>query len=157
VTIGAQDERHVISAMLEPITGVGGQALAERPNECCGLLAGVMQEGVGRVVRHYPLVNAAASPVLYESEPRSMFEAVRAMMREGLEAVAVYHSHPSSPPIPSKTDLARNCSEDVVNLIVSLASEPPLVRGWWLTPTDYREAEWTALDEGSRTESKGPG
>jgi proteasome lid subunit RPN8/RPN11 len=132
-------------------------ARREFPNECCGLLAGKVVEGVGRVERHYPLVNAAASPVLYESEPRSMFEAVRAMMREGLDVLAIYHSHPSSPPIPSKTDLARNYSEDVVNLIVSLTSEPPLVRGWWLTADDYREAEWTALDEGSRTESKGPG
>jgi len=93
-------------------------------------------------MRCYPLVNAAASPVLYESDPRSMFEAVRAMMREKLDVVAVYHSHPTSAPVPSKTDLARNYSEDVVNLIVSLADETPLVRGWWLTATEYREAEW---------------
>jgi proteasome lid subunit RPN8/RPN11 len=121
------------------------QALAERPNECCGLLAGVIVEGIGRVMRHYPLVNAAASPVLYESEPQSMFEAVRAMMREKLDVVAVYHSHPTSPPVPSKTDLARNYSEDVVNLIVSLADATPLVRGWWLTATEYRQGEWTIV------------
>src|SRR3954465_723642 len=112
------------------------QALAERPNECCGLLAGVLVEGIARVERCHPLVNVAASPVLYESEPRSMFEAVRAMLREKLDVVAVYHSHPSSPPVPSRADLARNYSEDVVNLIVSLVNEPPLVRGWWLTASD---------------------
>jgi proteasome lid subunit RPN8/RPN11 len=121
------------------------QALAERPNECCGLLAGVIVEGIGRVVRQLPLVNAAASPTLYESEPRSMFEAIRAMMREKLDVVAVYHSHPTSPPVPSKTDLARNYSEDVVNLIVSLADELPLVCAWWLTATEYREAEWAIV------------
>jgi proteasome lid subunit RPN8/RPN11 len=121
------------------------QALAERPNECCGLLAGVIVDGIARVTRCYPLVNAAASPVLYESEPQSMFEAVRAMLREKLDILAVYHSHPTSPPVPSKTDLARNYSEDVVNLIVSLADEIPSVRGWWLTATDYREGEWTLV------------
>jgi proteasome lid subunit RPN8/RPN11 len=121
------------------------QALAERPNECCGLLAGVIEDGIGKVKRYYPLVNAAASPLLYESEPRSMFEAVRAMTREKLRELAVYHSHPKSPPVPSETDLARNYSKDVVNLIVSLVEEPPLVRAWWLTATDYCEADWTIV------------
>src|SRR5438128_8101176 len=39
------------------------QARAELPNECCGLLAGVIEEGVARVVRRFPLINAVASPV----------------------------------------------------------------------------------------------
>ena len=42
--------RALYSAMLE-------QARAELPNECCGLLAGTVEEGVGRVVARYPLVN----------------------------------------------------------------------------------------------------
>jgi proteasome lid subunit RPN8/RPN11 len=127
------------------------QALAERPYECCGLLAGVREgpaEGdesavpVGRVVARYPLANAARSPVEFESEPRGLFEAHREMRRRGLDVLAVYHSHPTSPAVPSRTDLARSYGPDVVNLIVSLTTDPPTVRGWWLTDTDYREAEW---------------
>ena len=54
------------------------QAVAERPNECCGLLAGRLAEAgagvqVGRVVRRYPLVNSAASPVEYVSDPAAFF------------------------------------------------------------------------------------
>src|SRR5207244_261185 len=64
------------------------QAVAELPNECCGILAGRVEEGVGRVVRRYPLVNAAASGREYESEPRSMFEAMRAMRKEGTDLLA---------------------------------------------------------------------
>lgn len=119
------------------------QALAEKPNECCGLLAGREVEGVGRVEAVYPLVNGLASPVEYESEPHSMFLACRDMTRQGLDILAVYHSHPTSAPIPSKKDLARNYSEDAVSLIVSLTTDPPTVRGWWLTATDFREADWT--------------
>jgi proteasome lid subunit RPN8/RPN11 len=132
--------RPIHDAMIE-------QARAELPNECCGLLAGVVVEGVARVVRCFPLVNATASPVEYESEPRSMFEAMRAITEESIDVVAVYHSHPTSPPIPSRKDLARNYSEDVVNVIISLAGEAPLIRGWWLTQTDYREAEWAIAPE----------
>jgi proteasome lid subunit RPN8/RPN11 len=119
------------------------------PNECCGLLAGRVVEGeqrVGEVTAHYPLVNAAASPVEYESDGRSMFAAVRDIDRRGWEIVAVYHSHPTSAPTPSRKDLAQNYSPDVVNLIVSLSGGEPVVGGWWLTDADYREAVWRVLD-----------
>lgn len=126
------------------------QAQLEQPFECCGLLAGTIDEKtrVGEVVRRYPLVNELASPVAYLSEPRSMFEAVRDMRREGLDVLAVYHSHPTSAPIPSKTDLAQNYSPDVVNLIISLADDPPTIRGWWLREDGYAEALWTVTDRG---------
>jgi proteasome lid subunit RPN8/RPN11 len=94
------------------------------------------------VVR-YPLVNALASPTRYESEPRSLFDAVRDMRRRGLDILAVYHSHPTSPPLPSRLDRELNYGPDVVHFIVSLSTEPPTVRGWWLTETDHREAEWS--------------
>jgi proteasome lid subunit RPN8/RPN11 len=120
------------------------QALAERPNECCGMLAGVRDEpGVARVVKVYPLVNALASPVEYLSDPQSTFAADRDQSRLGLDVLAIYHSHPTTQPIPSRKDLDRNYSEDVINFIISLAGEAPSVRGWWLTATEYREAEWT--------------
>ena len=126
------------------------QAAAELPNECCGLLAGrVVAEGaagsevrIGRVRACYPLVNAAASPVEYESEPKSMFAAVRAMEQSGLDVLAVYHSHPTSEPMPSRKDRERNYSEEVVNLIISLSGPEPRVRAWWLTAQGQREADW---------------
>jgi proteasome lid subunit RPN8/RPN11 len=122
------------------------QAVAEAPAECCGLLAGPPDlGGVWRVTARYPLVNAVASATEYESEPRSMFDAMRQMRRAGLEVLAVYHSHPTSPPVPSRTDLVRNYSERVVNLIISLQTDPPDVRGWWLTESDYREAGWKVI------------
>jgi proteasome lid subunit RPN8/RPN11 len=121
------------------------QAQAARPNECCGMLAGAVEGEVARVVKVYPLVNALASPVEYESEPRSMLEAVQDQMHLGLEVLAVYHSHPTSAPVPSKKDLARNYSEDVVSMIISLADPEPVVRAWWLTGTDYREADWQVV------------
>jgi [CysO sulfur-carrier protein]-S-L-cysteine hydrolase len=126
----------------ELLARIIAQAQAERPNECCGLLAGVVEGGVGRVTARYPLVNALGSPTRYESEPRGMLDAFRDMRRLGLDVLAVYHSHPTSPPVPSHLDRELNWGPAVVNLIVSLATEPPTVRGWWLTEKDYRKAEW---------------
>lgn len=131
------------------------QALAESPNECCGLLGGVIirkegMEAVGLVEALHPLVNAAASPVEYLSDPRSMFNAVRAMRAEAVDLLAIYHSHPKGEPIPSRTDRERNYSEDVMNLIISLEGEVPRVRGWWLTADAQREAKWEVLGRSSQ-------
>jgi proteasome lid subunit RPN8/RPN11 len=123
-----------------------GHARAELPNECCGLLAGALPDasepGVARVVRRYPLVNAAASPREYLSDEQSMFTAVKDMHRLRLDVLAVYHSHPTSEPVPSRTDLERNYSPGVVNFIISLMSAEPEIRAWWLSDSDYRQAEW---------------
>jgi proteasome lid subunit RPN8/RPN11 len=124
------------------------QARAELPNECCGLLAGRV-EGTGAgsspraiVLRRYPLVNEARSPKEYLSEPTSMFVAEKDRREQGLEFLAVYHSHPTSDPVPSRTDRERNYSPDVMNLIISLKAAGPVVRAWWLTTETYQEAEW---------------
>jgi [CysO sulfur-carrier protein]-S-L-cysteine hydrolase len=117
------------------------RARAEAPLECCGFLAGRIHQNAGMVERCYPLINAAASPVEFISDARSTFDAMGDMDQRGLEVLAVYHSHPTTPPVPSKTDLERNYSPDVVNVIVSLQTDPPLLRGWWLRDAGFEEAE----------------
>ena len=122
-------------------------AQAELPAECCGLLAGRLpatndpQSSVTAEVR-YPLLNRLQSPSEYESDPDSMFSAKRDWEARGIEVVAVYHSHPTSAPTPSKKDLERNYSEQVINFIISLAGPIPETRGWWLRETDFEPAEW---------------
>ncbi len=124
------------------------QARAELPNECCGLLAGTAEPAapvgppLGRVMERYPLVNALASPVAYESEHAGLFAAHKDMRLRGLDVLAIYHSHPAAAPVPSRTDLARNYCPGVVYLIISLQTEPALMRGWWLAETTFREAEF---------------
>ena len=121
--------------------GMIDHARTDIPNECVGLLAGIIEGGMGVVRARYPLVNAAASPVEYVSQPESMFAACRSMHEHGLDILAIYHSHPTSAPIPSRADLARSYSPDVVNFIISLRSEPPMLRAWWLNEDGYRELD----------------
>lgn len=134
--------RHIVAALIE-------QARSELPNECCGLLGGIVRPApdratlpVGEVLVRYPLINVAASPVRFESEPRGMFEASRDLDRRGLELLAVYHSHPTSPAVPSRTDLEWNLSPRVVTVIVSLVGETPTLGAWWLSGSDFVAAEW---------------
>jgi proteasome lid subunit RPN8/RPN11 len=124
------------------------QARAELPNECCGLLAGLLDADgrLGRAVKRYPLVNAAASPREYLSDPRSMFAAFKDWRQHGLEVLAVYHSHPTAPPVPSRKDLEMNYSPDAINLIISLQGDEPVMRGWWLSADAYAEAQWELME-----------
>ena len=123
-------------------------ALAEQPLECCGLLAGVIRDdGVGEVRLRYPLLNAAASPTEFESESKSHLSADRDIRRQGWEVLAIYHSHPTSQPLPSRKDLERNNWPQAVALIISLSAKPPTIRGWWLSAETYREAEWTIRED----------
>jgi proteasome lid subunit RPN8/RPN11 len=126
------------------------QALEERPNECCGLLAGVLDDEaggrIGRVSERYPLANEAGSPREYVSDARDLLRAFRDMRERGLELLAIYHSHPTSDPVPSRTDLERNYYPGVMQLIVSLKGPDPLLRAWWLAEKDFQEAEWECRD-----------
>jgi proteasome lid subunit RPN8/RPN11 len=124
-------------------------ARAELPNECVGLLAGRLEDvaggRVGRVERRYPLVNALASPKEYYSDGRSMANALKDMNKHTLDVLAVYHSHPTSEPVPSRKDLENNNWPGVVQFIISLTGAEPELRGWWLTDRDYQAAEWDSL------------
>ena len=72
-------------------------ARAEEPNEACGLV--VLRDG--RAERYVPGRNAASSPYRFELEvdPETWF-----LEDDGYE-LAVFHSHLSSPPRPSRTDV----------------------------------------------------
>jgi [CysO sulfur-carrier protein]-S-L-cysteine hydrolase len=72
-------------------------ARSEAPNEACGLV--LLRDGVAE--RYVPGTNRAASPYRFELEvePETWF-----LEDEGYE-LAVFHSHVSAPPRPSRTDV----------------------------------------------------
>jgi proteasome lid subunit RPN8/RPN11 len=76
---------------------IARHAEAERPNEACGIVA--LRAGVAE--RYIPGLNGAASPYRFELEvaPDVWF-----LEDDGYE-LAVFHSHLSSPPRPSRTDV----------------------------------------------------
>ncbi len=73
-------------------------AQAESPNEACGLVA--FRDGVAE--RYVPAINDAASPYRFELKPMDPLDFF--LEDEGYE-LAVFHSHLSSPPRPSRTDV----------------------------------------------------
>lgn len=119
-------------------------ARAELPHECVGFLAGTLAGGTGTASQCLPLVNELASPTAFRTEPRSVIAAFRAMRAAGTDLLAVYHSHPTSPPVPSRRDLEENTyGPGYPWVIVGLAGAEPVVRAWWLGETDFRETSFS--------------
>ena len=76
---------------------LAGHAAAELPNEACGLV--VLRDGTAE--RYVRGRNAAGSPYRFELDvdPETWF-----LEDDGYE-LAVFHSHVSAPPRPSRTDV----------------------------------------------------
>ncbi len=121
------------------------QARAEAPNECCGMLAG-RGETVEEV---FPGRNNDQSPKTYVMDPEDQLRAFRAMDDRGWDLVGIYHSHPQTEAVPSRTDRERAIDRDGNPLfpdahyvIVSLRDAArPQVRAFRLLEGQFTEEE----------------
>ena len=110
----------------------------EAPNEACGLV--VVRDGVAE--RYVRGRNAAASPYRFELEvpPETWF-----LEDEGYE-LAVFHSHLSSPPRPSRTDVENiGLWQGKPYLILSLGSDS--LAGWTIAGRPDRAARRSWNDQ----------
>lgn len=104
--------------------------LAGVPEEACGLLGGVPDgESVDATVC-WPARNLAASATLYELDPADHLRADREAEEMGMEIVGVFHSHTHTEAYPSPTDVARAPDPEWHYLLVSLASDEPVLRSF---------------------------
>ena len=93
------------------------QAQQSPDNEVCGLLGGK----AGRACNCYPVSNQAADPShRYQMAPEEQIDVMRQMRDAGEELLAIYHSHPDAPALPSSTDIAEANYPEAAYLIVSL-------------------------------------
>lgn len=124
----------------------------EAPLECCGILGGVAP----LVSSIHPLRNTEASETRYNADPGELVKAVVWLREGGAEMLAIYHSHPRSPAVPSKTDLRENHYGEVPRIIVSLLGPEPVVRVWRLDAESFEELPWR-VDDAEPVEPGGGG
>ncbi len=116
-----------LSLRPELVEALVAHARAELPNEACGLLAGDV--GGERATRYLPARNTHASPYRFDVHPEDLVRITFEIECSGEALVAVLHSHPGTPAMPSASDV-RSARYDVVHLIVSLAGAEAALRGW---------------------------
>lgn len=113
----------------------------EAPLEACGLLGGKN----GQVELVLPVKNAAESRVQFKMEPRAQLRAMEQIEAEGLEILAIFHSHPKGPSAPSATDV-EEAAYPVVNIIWSKAGRRWQARGFWIEAGQIVEVPLTVQE-----------
>jgi proteasome lid subunit RPN8/RPN11 len=77
------------------------------PDEACGLIGGLRAaDGAGLAQMILPVENSLHSPTRFRMEPAAQLQAMLAIESGGLDLLAIFHSHPNGPPVPSITDRA---------------------------------------------------
>lgn len=108
------------------------------PEEACGILAGKND----KIEIAYPMNNKDRSPESYFMEPMEQLKAMKDIRRQGLEMLAIYHSHTSSQAYPSKKDVELAFYPSVSYVIVSLRDkENPVIRSFKIEEGVIREEE----------------
>lgn len=108
------------------------------PLESCGLLA-----GRGLSATHFiPITNRLASATEFDMEPAELIAALRSLRTNGESLLAIFHSHPRGPAVPSARDIDRAWYPESAHIIVSLASaETPEVRAFRILDGEAVEIE----------------
>ena len=111
---------------------------AEYPLEACGLLAG-QDDCVSEI---YLIENSMHSPTAFEMDAGQQLQAMLDIEVQGLEMLAVYHSHPAGSATPSETDIAQAYYPELAQLIISLTDRSnPTVRAFTIVNKHVSELE----------------
>lgn len=89
-----------IRAKMERHAGAG------LPNEACGMLLGAIDGSAYDICDVVLTPNRMESPVRFAIPDGDVLRAYQTAAERGMDVVGVYHSHPSSPAVPSGTDAA---------------------------------------------------
>ena len=103
-------------------------AKSELPNEACGLIGGVEEDGNKIVKKVYLLTNLDKSNEHFSLDPKEHLAAVKDMRANGLSPLGNWHSHPESPSRPSDEDKRLAYDSTASYMILSLMNidEPVL-------------------------------
>lgn len=114
------------------------QAQLSPAQEVCGLIG-----QLGQQCECYPIENVAMdASVLFALNASEQLAAFKSMQHKGQSLFAIYHSHPTSPPIPSVIDIEDANYTDALYLIISLNTKGVLeMRGFYLNETETEEVE----------------
>ncbi|MBE0429641.1 MAG: M67 family metallopeptidase [Thermoleophilia bacterium] len=138
---------HLLRITRAQLSAVISHANLCEPEEACGILAGVYADGAAVVKKTYLMENTAHSATFYEMDSREQFQVFDEMRRDGMEPVAIFHSHPHSPAVPSQHDRDLAFYPDSLYLIVSLMNQEPESRVYRIADGKVEEAEMEVVED----------
>lgn len=108
---------------------------ARFPEEACGLVAGKL--GYSEWVR--PIINILSSTSQFRFDPHQQLEAMLLIEEQDLEMMAIYHSHPGGPSMPSILDIEQSAYPETIHLIWYPVGEIWNCRGYLIDAGKFEE------------------
>lgn len=105
------------------------------PFEACGFLSGNNM----RVKSIWQLENEVLSDRRFFVSKMRVKQTIEKIHQQNEEVLAIYHTHPTTSPIPSRFDLINHPTENVKMVIVSYKTTPPLAKCYQVYDDIYEE------------------
>ncbi len=112
------------------------------PEEACGLIAGVIENGDKIIKKVYVLTNIDHSNEHFSLDPKEQLAAVKDMRANGYAPLGNWHSHPESPSRPSDEDKRLAYDSKASYMILSLMDDAnPVLNSFHIEGTDAAKEE----------------
>ena len=111
--------------------------IKEAPLEACGLVAGLNNSSLGV----FPITNVLKSIHRYRMDPQEQINTLIHIEQNKMDLIAIYHSHPKGPKIPSVTDLKETNYPEIPHLIFSGIKNKWECHAYKLRGFEYQEVK----------------
>jgi proteasome lid subunit RPN8/RPN11 len=108
---------------------------SQLPYEACGLLSGRNQT----VQSIWKLKNELNSDRRFFVGEKTVNKTLQSIAKRDEKVLAIYHSHPTTAPVPSYTDVLNHPDVEVKMIIVSYKTKNPLVKCYHIQKGSYKE------------------
>jgi len=107
----------------------------DAPVEACGYLFG----SADVVEWALAVANVEDREDHFTFDPQEQYEAYERSARLGIEIVGIYHSHPSTPAVPSAEDIRLALDPGLLHLIISLMGGEKRAKAFWIRKGEVEE------------------
>lgn len=119
----------------------------ELPNEACGLIAGIVENGDKTIKEVYILTNIDHSNEHFTLDPKEQLATIKDMRSKGYVPLGNWHSHPESPSRPSEEDKRLAYDSKASYMILSLMNRAEPVLNSFKITGDTAEKEELIIED----------
>lgn len=116
------------------------------PEEACGLLAGLLIDGIYEIRKVYVLENTDHSPEHFSMNLKEQLSVVKDIRNNGLIPLGNWHSHPATPSRPSEEDKRLAYDRNAIYMILSLAEKEPVLNAFHIDKATSRKENLVITD-----------
>src|SRR5215467_2278179 len=123
---------------------------ASYPNECCGLMVGVISGDIHTVhtFRKCKNLNTERARDRYQLDPLDMLRTEREFENSEWDIIGIYHSHPDHPSRPSQTDTDHAAAVYSYVIISVQKGKVASANSWVLNEAEHKFYEEPLVVEG---------